>query len=116
MFRSSCKLAKPTAFCTTPVESSYERRLEFNDKAGICSNINFHSFVVEAGGYDKLTFGKLCDKARLLKLGMGDTEVVQKFFIRMQFKSLNFFYIVNLDDKCRLKICVLGRRKKQDNT
>ncbi|XP_059639492.1 protein FAR1-RELATED SEQUENCE 4-like [Cornus florida] len=52
------------------------KRLELNDLAGIKLNKNFHSAVVEAGGYENLPFGeKECRnyiaKARRLRLGIG---------------------------------------------
>lgn len=66
------------------INSSVKRRLELNDQAGITVNKNFYSFVIETGGYEKLTFGeKKCrnclDKARRLRLGMGDTKPKKTF-------------------------------------
>lgn len=45
-----------------------KRRLELNDQAGISVNRNFYSFVVEVGGYDKLTFGEKIVETILTKL------------------------------------------------
>lgn len=45
-----------------------KRRLELNDQAGINVNRNFYSFVVEVGGYDKLTFGEKIVETILTKL------------------------------------------------
>lgn len=74
------------------MSSNVKRRLELNDQAGITVNKNFYSFVVEAGGYDKLTFGeKDCrnylDKARRLRLGIGDAQAIHNYFVKMQSKN-----------------------------
>lgn len=82
--------------------------MELNDQAGISVNKNFCSLVVEAGGYDKLTFGeKDCrnylDQARRLRLGVGDAEAIRNYFVNMQAKNSNFFYIMDLDEDGRLR-------------
>ncbi|XP_028109969.1 protein FAR-RED IMPAIRED RESPONSE 1-like [Camellia sinensis] len=56
-----------------------KKRLEVNDAAGIGVARNFHSMVVEAGGYEALTFDErdarnYIEKARRLRLGLGDAE------------------------------------------
>lgn len=38
------------------MNSLIKRRLELNDQVGISVNKNSYSFVIEAGGYDKVTF------------------------------------------------------------
>jgi hypothetical protein len=52
--------------------------------------------VVEANGYDNLTFAeKDCrnyiDKVRRLRLGTGDADAIQKYFDRMQRNNDQFF-------------------------
>lgn len=78
-----------------------------NDQAGIFINKNFYSFVIEAGGYDNLTFGeKDCrnylDKAKRLRLGTGDTEAIHNYFVKMQGRNSNFFYVMDLDEEGQL--------------
>lgn len=79
-----------------------------NDQDGITVNKIFFSLVVEAGGYDNLSFGKkdcrnYLDKARRLRLGTGDVEAIRKYFSKMQSKNSNFFHVMDLDDEGRLR-------------
>ena len=85
-----------------------KRRLELNDQAEINVSRNFRSFVVEADGYENLTFGeKDCrnyiDKVRRLRLGTGDAEAIQKYFVRMQKQNSQFYYVMDVDDESRLR-------------
>ncbi|XP_028124372.1 protein FAR-RED IMPAIRED RESPONSE 1-like [Camellia sinensis] len=69
----------------TPVK----RRLEINDETGIGVARNFHSIVVEAGGYEALTFDKQdarnhIQSMRRLRHGVRDAESVALYFHRMQ--------------------------------
>ncbi|XP_045791255.1 protein FAR1-RELATED SEQUENCE 6-like [Trifolium pratense] len=96
-FRSSKKL-----------EPHLKKRLKLNDQAGINVSRNFRSLVIEAGGYDNLTFGeKDCrnyiDKVRRLRLGTGDADAIQNYFVRMQKKNSQFYYVVDIDDNSRLR-------------
>ena len=50
---------------------------------------SFKSIVIEAGGYENLTFLEKdtrnhVDKARQLRLGEGDTAIIHKYFKKMQ--------------------------------
>jgi zinc finger SWIM domain-containing protein 3 len=52
--------------------------------------------VVEASGYDNLTFREkdvrnYIDKVRRLRLGTGDAEAIQNYFVRMQRKNSEFY-------------------------
>jgi hypothetical protein len=85
-----------------------KRRLELNDQAGINVSRNFRSIVVEANGYENMTFGeKDCrnyiDKVRRLRLGVGDAEAIQNYFVKMQKQNSQFYYIIDIDDKSRLR-------------
>ncbi|KAK3217815.1 hypothetical protein Dsin_011785 [Dipteronia sinensis] len=89
-----------------------KRKLELNDRAGIRPNKSYNSFAVEVGGHEKLTFlEKDCrnylDKVRRLRLGEGDDNAIQHYFLRMQSSSI-FFYTMDLDKYGRLKN-VFGR-------
>jgi len=69
---------------------------------------SYNSTVVEAGGYENLSFvQKDCrnyiDKVRRLRLGEGDTVAIQTYFSKMQAQCPEFFFSVDLDDECRLK-------------
>lgn len=90
------------------INSNVKIRLELNDQAGITVTKNFYSFVIEADDYDKLTFGeKNCrnylDKAQRLRLGIGDAEAICSYFVKMQSNNSNFLYVMDLDEKCRLR-------------
>jgi len=62
--------------CNKIINDSAKRRLELNDRAGICTSKNFNSLVVKNGGFESLSFGdKDCrdfiNKARELRLAKG---------------------------------------------
>jgi len=86
-----------------------KRRLELNDQAGINVSRNFQSMVVEANGYENMTFGeKDCrnyiDKVRRLRLGAGDAEAIQNYFVKMhKQQNSQFYYVIDIDDKSRLR-------------
>ena len=69
---------------------------------------NFHSMVVEAGGYESLTFDErdarnYIERARRLRLGEGDAESLQSYFMRMQAHSEKFFYVIDVDEEFRIR-------------
>ena len=56
----------------------------------------------------KLPFGeKDCrnrfDKARRLRLGMGGARALRDYFVRMQEKDDRFYYVMDVDDRYRLR-------------
>ncbi|XP_024630918.1 protein FAR1-RELATED SEQUENCE 5-like [Medicago truncatula] len=64
--------------------------------------------VVEANGYENLTFGeKDCrnyiDKVRRLRLGTGGAEAMQNYFVRMQKQNSQFYYVMDVDVDSRLR-------------
>ncbi|XP_028066846.1 protein FAR-RED IMPAIRED RESPONSE 1-like [Camellia sinensis] len=88
----------------TPVK----RRLEVNDAAGIRVARNFHSIVVEAEGYEALTFDEqdarnYIQNARRLRLGVGDAKSVTFYFHKMQQQNSNFFSAIDLDEDGRMR-------------
>ena len=90
------------------MDSYVKRRLELNDKAGIRISKNYKSIVIEAGGFEKLPFGeKDCrnhvDKARRLRLGVEDARALRDYFVRMQEKDDQFYYVMDVDDSSRLR-------------
>ncbi|XP_071694578.1 protein FAR1-RELATED SEQUENCE 6-like [Rutidosis leptorrhynchoides] len=69
---------------------------------------NLNSLVVEAEGYENLAFDErdcrnYIAKARQLRLGKGDAEALRDYFVRMQKRNSNFFYVIDMDDEGRLK-------------
>ncbi|XP_045810181.1 protein FAR1-RELATED SEQUENCE 4-like [Trifolium pratense] len=94
--------------CNKNLDPHIKRRLELNDRAGINVSRNFRSMVVQANGYDNLTFGeKDCrnyiDKLRRLRLGIGDAEAIRNYFVGMQRKNSHFFYVMDVDDSSHLR-------------
>ncbi|XP_028111761.1 protein FAR1-RELATED SEQUENCE 3-like [Camellia sinensis] len=88
----------------TPVK----RRLEINDEAGIGVARNFHSIVVEAWGYEALTFDEQdarnhIQSMRKLRLGVGVAESVALYFHRMQQQNSNFYSTIDLDKDGRMR-------------
>ncbi|XP_041015031.1 protein FAR-RED IMPAIRED RESPONSE 1-like [Juglans microcarpa x Juglans regia] len=73
----ACSPGKARHFrCFKKVDARVAKRLEINDKAGIRLSKNFKSVIVEAEGYENVTFGEnecqnYIDKARRLRLGVG---------------------------------------------
>ncbi|XP_028114474.1 protein FAR-RED IMPAIRED RESPONSE 1-like [Camellia sinensis] len=85
-----------------------KRRLEINDEVGIGVAENLHSIVVEAGGYEALTFDERdarnhIESARKLRLGVGDGESLRDYFQRMQQQNSNFYYVIDFDEDCRIR-------------
>jgi hypothetical protein len=94
--------------CNKNLGPYMKRRLELNDQAGINVSRNFRSLVVEADGYENLTFGErdcrnYIDKVRRLRLGTGDADAIQNYFVRMQKQNSQFYYVMDLDDESRLQ-------------
>ncbi|XP_028084856.1 protein FAR-RED IMPAIRED RESPONSE 1-like [Camellia sinensis] len=88
----------------TPVK----RRLEVNDATGIGVARNFHSIVVEAGGYEALMFDEqdarnYIQNARRLRLGVGDAESATFYFHKMQQQNSNFYLATDLDEDGRMR-------------
>ncbi|KAH9678510.1 protein FAR1-RELATED SEQUENCE [Citrus sinensis] len=68
---------------------------------------SFKSIVVDAGGYENVSFLKKdarnhVDKARRLRLGEGDAAAIQKYFQKMQAENDGFFFSLDLDEEGRL--------------
>ncbi|XP_028106483.1 protein FAR-RED IMPAIRED RESPONSE 1-like [Camellia sinensis] len=90
------------------IECKAKRRLEINDEAGIWVARNFYSIVVEAGGYEALTFDERdarhhIQSMRKLRLEVGDAESVALYFYRMQQQNSNFHSAIDLDEDGRMR-------------
>jgi hypothetical protein len=87
--------------CHKKMNPYVKRRLELLDKTGVHVSKNYQSFVIEAGGFEKLPFREKdarnhINKARRLRLGVGDAEAFRNYFARMQEKDDQFYYIMDL--------------------
>ncbi|KAI9195509.1 hypothetical protein LWI28_015637 [Acer negundo] len=94
--------------CNREVSDAVKRVLDTNDMAGVQMNKSFGSLVIGTGRFENLPFlEKDCrnyiDKARHLRLGSGGTGALREYFVRMQYKNLGFFALMDLDDDGRLK-------------
>jgi hypothetical protein len=94
--------------CYKNIDAAVKRRLELNDRAGIRTDKNFNSVVVEKGGYEQLTFEeKDCrnyiEKAREISLGKGGAQALRNYFSRMQKQNDGFYYVMDVDDDYRLR-------------
>ncbi|XP_028094503.1 protein FAR-RED IMPAIRED RESPONSE 1-like [Camellia sinensis] len=90
------------------IRTPVKKRLEINDQAGIGVSRNYHSMVVEAGGYESLTFDErdaknYINRARKLRLGEGDAKSLQSYFMRMQAHSEKFLYGIDVDEEFRIR-------------
>jgi len=104
--------------CHKKLDTRVKRKLEVMNKAGVRPSKNYKALAIEAGGYENLSFGKkdcknYINKVRNKLLGEGDVEAFFKHLMRMQEKKNDrFFYVIDLDEKSRLKKCVLCRCTK----
>ncbi|XP_041010117.1 protein FAR-RED IMPAIRED RESPONSE 1-like [Juglans microcarpa x Juglans regia] len=94
--------------CFKKVDARVSKMLEINDEACITLSKNFKSVVVEAGGYENVTFGeKECrnyiDKARRLRLGVGSGVALCNYFEDMQKRNPEFYYKIDVDNEMWLK-------------
>ncbi|XP_028068484.1 protein FAR-RED IMPAIRED RESPONSE 1-like [Camellia sinensis] len=85
-----------------------KKRLEINDQVGIGVSKNYNSMVVEAGGYESLTFDERdarnnIDRARRMRLGEGDAVTLQKYFLRMHAQNSSFYYMIDVDTDFRIR-------------
>uniref|UniRef100_A0A2N9ITP6 FAR1 domain-containing protein n=1 Tax=Fagus sylvatica TaxID=28930 RepID=A0A2N9ITP6_FAGSY len=74
------------------ISTETKRRLLINDNAGVRVNNSIKSFIVEAGGYENVTYNQkdvrnFLDKERRLKCKEGDGQVLHDYFVRMQVRN-----------------------------
>ncbi|XP_022895256.1 protein FAR-RED IMPAIRED RESPONSE 1-like [Olea europaea var. sylvestris] len=94
--------------CNRELTANVKRKLEVNDIAGIPLHKSYNSTVVEAGGYESMTFiEKDCrnyiEQVQRLRLGEGDAGAIQAYFANMQARCSGFYFSMDLDDESRLK-------------
>jgi hypothetical protein len=90
------------------INDAAKRKLKLNDRAGIRLCKNFNSLVVESGGFENLSFRErdcrnYINKARELNLGKGGAQALCDYFRRMQKQNNGFYYVIDIDDDCRLR-------------
>lgn len=89
--------------CLRRLSFAQQRTIQQNDKSGISASQTMATFASEVGGHHNLTFTEqdvrnFISKVRRLNLGVGDAKALQEYFISMQRKHPNFFYVLDLDD------------------
>ncbi|XP_018859136.2 protein FAR-RED IMPAIRED RESPONSE 1-like [Juglans regia] len=105
----ACSPGKTRHFrCFKKVDARVAKRLEINDETKIGLSNNFKSVVVEAEGYDNVTFGEnecrnYIDNARRLRLGVGGGVALCNYFEDMQKRNPEFYYKIDVDNEMRLK-------------
>uniref|UniRef100_A0A2N9IHW6 Protein FAR1-RELATED SEQUENCE n=1 Tax=Fagus sylvatica TaxID=28930 RepID=A0A2N9IHW6_FAGSY len=86
------------------ISTDTRRRLLINDNAGVRINSSIKASVVEAGGYENVTYNQrdvrnFLEKERRLKCKEGDGQALHDYFVRMQAKNSNFYHALDLDDE-----------------
>ena len=86
------------------ISTDTRRRLLINDNAGVRVNSSIKSAIVEARGYENVTYNQkdvrnFLDKERHLKCREGDGQALHDYFVRMQGKNSNFYHALDLDDE-----------------
>ena len=79
-----------------------------NDNADVRVNSNIKSSIVEAGGYENVTYNQkdvlnFLNKERRLKCREDDGQALHDYFVRMQGKNSNFYHALDLDDELRVR-------------
>uniref|UniRef100_A0A2N9EL39 Protein FAR1-RELATED SEQUENCE n=1 Tax=Fagus sylvatica TaxID=28930 RepID=A0A2N9EL39_FAGSY len=90
------------------ISTDTRRRLLINDNAGVRINSSIKASVVEAGGYENVTYNQrdvrnFLEKERRLKCKEGDGQALHDYFVRMQAKNSNFYHALDLDDELRVR-------------
>uniref|UniRef100_A0A2N9GQZ6 Protein FAR1-RELATED SEQUENCE n=1 Tax=Fagus sylvatica TaxID=28930 RepID=A0A2N9GQZ6_FAGSY len=90
------------------ISTDTRRRLLINDNAGVRINSSIKASVVEAGGYENMTYNQrdvrnFLEKERRLKCKEGDGQALHDYFVRMQAKNSNFYHALDLDDELRVR-------------
>uniref|UniRef100_A0A2N9GD52 Protein FAR1-RELATED SEQUENCE n=1 Tax=Fagus sylvatica TaxID=28930 RepID=A0A2N9GD52_FAGSY len=90
------------------ISTDTRRRLLINDNAGVRINSSIKASIVEAGGYENVTYNQrdvrnFLEKERRLKCKEGDGQALHDYFVRMQAKNSNFYHALDLDDELRVR-------------
>ncbi|KAL8506797.1 hypothetical protein ACS0TY_017625 [Phlomoides rotata] len=84
------------------------RQLEANDIVGLRPCKNVRLCEVQCGGPQNLgcltkDYRNYIEERRRLRLGEGDPEAIRQMFARLQLNDPNFFYLMDIDSKGRLR-------------
>ena len=90
------------------ISTDTKRKLLINDNAGVRVNNSIKSSIVEAGGYENVTYNQkdvrnFLDKECRLKCREGDRQALHDYFVRIQGKNSNFYHVLDLDDELRVR-------------
>ena len=90
------------------ISTDTRKRLLINDNADVRVNSSIKYFIIEAGGYENVTYNQkdvrnFLDKKRRLKCREGDGQALHDYFVRMQGKNSNFYHALDLDDELRVR-------------
>ena len=90
--------------CDCTISPYVKKHLEINEEVGIKMAQSFKSIVVEAGGFENVSFLEKdarnhVDKVRRLRLGEEDAAAIQKYFKKIQAKNDGFFFSLDLDEE-----------------
>ena len=90
------------------ISTDTKRRLLINDNVGVRVNNSIKSSIIEAGGYENMTYNQkdvrnFLDKERRLKCKKGDEQALHDYFVRMQEKNSNFYHVLDLDDELHVR-------------
>ncbi|XP_062170384.1 protein FAR-RED IMPAIRED RESPONSE 1-like [Alnus glutinosa] len=92
--------------CNKKLNPATKKKLDINDRAGICTNKIYNSLADEAGGYENLTFGEReCHNyiANSRRLGIECAAALRDYFNRMRKVNDDFYFGIDVDDECRLR-------------
>jgi zinc finger SWIM domain-containing protein 3 len=89
------------------ISTDTRRKLLINDNAGVRINSSIKASIVEAGGYENVTYNQrdvrnFLEKERRLKCKEGDGQALHDYFVRIQAKNSNFYHALDLDDELRV--------------
>ena len=82
------------------------RKLTPNEQTGMFVMNNYQPLPI--GGYDNVAVPEnermsCSEKGSRLQLRAGDAKAIQDYFVRMQVKNSNFFYVMDMDDDAVIK-------------
>lgn len=79
-----------------------------NDRVSITLDKNSHFVAIEVGKSENLAFNPKDGRNYIaevgqLRLRIGDAEALCNYFVRMQRRNSNFFYVIDMDEEGRLR-------------
>lgn len=79
-----------------------------NDQVSITLDKNSHSVAIEVGKSENSAFGQKDGRNYIAEVGqfrlrIGDADVLCNYFVRMQRRNSNFFYVIDMDEEGQLQ-------------